>query len=234
MPETTAPPLISISGLSYRYGKVVDAPPAIRDVSFELHEGEIVILTGPSGSGKSTLLSIMGLLLRVPPGFVRIGGVDVATASQAEVLELRRRIRFIFQKSHLLGSLTVLQNVMAALIIDRTSDPEWNVSRAELFLQHFGLGELMNRWPEQLSGGQQQRVAVARALVGLPDILLADEPTASLDAESARTVIEKIHEIATKLRCGVVLTTHDDRIMQIATRRMHIVDGVLSVAATAR
>src|SRR5262245_52363419 len=141
MPDTKAPPLISITGLSYRYGKVGDAPPAIRDVTFELHEGEIVILTGPSGSGKSTLLSIMGLLLRVPQGFVRIGGIDVATASAAETLELRRRIRFIFQKSHLLGSLTVLQNVTAALIIDRSSDPTWNVSRAETFLKHFGLGE---------------------------------------------------------------------------------------------
>jgi putative ABC transport system ATP-binding protein len=223
-------PLISISNLSYRYDRKSETPPVIRDVSFDLYEGEIVVLTGPSGSGKSTLLSIMGLLLRVPAGQVRVSGIDVGAASEAEILELRRRIRFIFQKSYLLSSLTVLQNVVSALIVDRTSDPEWNVQRARQFLEHFGLGQLVDRWPEQLSGGQQQRVAVARALVGLPDILLADEPTASLDGETAQKVIEKIGDIALKLGCGVVLTTHDDRIAQVGTRRVTIVDGKLTGA----
>jgi putative ABC transport system ATP-binding protein len=227
MSERIAPPLLTVSNLSYRYGHGADRPLVLRNVSFQLYEGDIVVLTGPTGSGKSTLLSILGLLLRVQSGHVRIGGVDIGAADDSALLELRRRIRFVFQKSYLINSLTVLQNVLAALIVDPTSDAVWNDARAAEFLRHFGLGDVLHKWPDQLSGGQQQRVAVARALVGLPEILLADEPTASLDRDTANSVVEKIREIASKVGCGVILTTHDERIAHVATRRMLLRDGTI-------
>jgi putative ABC transport system ATP-binding protein len=221
------PVIAEVNGLTYRHRGRVEGPATLQDVSLVLREAEVVVLTGASGSGKTTLLSIIGLLRRVPPGYVRLFGADVGAAGEAELAQLRRRLRFIFQKHYLLRSLTVLQNVVAGVLADDTSDPQWNISRATSLLEAVGLAAHLHDWPDRLSGGQQQRVAVARALVGLPDLLLADEPTASLDRESALLVADQLRDLAATLGCCVLLTTHDERIMNIGTRRLQVVEGRL-------
>lgn len=184
------------------------------------------MLTGPSGSGKTTLLSLMGLLRRAPPGQIRLFDTDIGEASDREIARLRRRVRFVFQKHYLLRSLTVVQNVMAGIFGDQ-AQRDWDQTRAITLLEAVGLGDQVGKWPDQLSGGQQQRVAVARALIGSPDLLLADEPTGSLDRESARLVVEHIRTYAASRNCGVLISTHDERIMDVGTRQLRLRDGVL-------
>jgi putative ABC transport system ATP-binding protein len=198
------------------------------EVNLTVREGEIVVLTGASGSGKTTLLSLLGMLRRIPPGYVELFGVDIGAADEREIANLRRRVRVIFQRHYLLRSLTVLQNVMTGVTADETTRRGWNRTRAITFLENVGLADQMQKWPDELSGGQQQRVAVARALVSLPDLLLADEPTASLDTASAHLVADKIREIVSTLGCGVVIATHDERIMHVATRCVHLEAGALA------
>ena len=217
--------LACVSGLSYRYAP--HEPLVLRDISLTIREGEIVVLTGPSGSGKTTLLSLLGMMRRVEPGHIRLFNTDVGTAGALEIAALRRRVRFIFQKHYLLRSLTALQNVIAGVVANATTDRHWNETSAQGLLTALELGEHASKWPDQLSVGQQQRVAVARSLVGLPDLLLADEPTASLDRMSGRLVIDRISEAARTTHCGVLISTHDDRIMDVATTRIQISDGTL-------
>jgi putative ABC transport system ATP-binding protein len=217
--------LARVSGLSYRYAP--HEPVVLRDISLTIRECEIVVLTGPSGSGKTTLLSLLGMMRRVEAGHIRLFDMDVGSASALEIAALRRRVRFIFQKHYLLRSLTALQNVIAGVVANATTDRHWNEERASQLLTALELGDYSSRWPDQLSVGQQQRVAVARSLVALPDLLLADEPTASLDRASGRLVIERISETARTRRCGVLISTHDDRIMDVATTRIQISDGML-------
>src|SRR5262245_39745665 len=176
--------LASVSGLSYRYSpheRIV-----LRDISLTIRHGEIVVLTGPSGSGKTTLLSLVGMMRRVETGHLRLFGIDVGAASASEIEALRRRVRFIFQKHYLLRSLTALQNVIAGVVDSEMTHRHLNEARALQLLTALELGDYASKWPDQLSVGQQQRVAVARSLIALPDLLLADEPTASLDRISAR------------------------------------------------
>jgi putative ABC transport system ATP-binding protein len=217
--------LARVSGLSYRYAP--HEPIVLRDISLTIRGGEIVVLTGPSGSGKTTLLSLLGMLRRVEPGHIRLFDTDVGGASALEIAALRRRVRFIFQKHYLLRSLTALQNVIAGVVANATTDRHSDETSALGLLTALELGDHISKWPDQLSVGQQQRVAVARSLVGLPDLLLADEPTASLDRTSGRLVIDRISETARTRRCGVLISTHDDRIMDVATTRIQISDGML-------
>jgi putative ABC transport system ATP-binding protein len=221
--------LARVSGLSYRYAP--HEPVVLHDISLTIRECEIVVLTGPSGSGKTTLLSLLGMMRRVEPGHIRLFDTDVGGASAPEIAALRRRVRFIFQKHYLLRSLTVLQNVIAGVVANATTDRHSNETGALGLLTALELGDHTSKWPDQLSVGQQQRVAVARSLVGLPDLLLADEPTASLDRMSGRLVIDRISEAARTTHCGVLISTHDDRIMDVATTRIQISDGMLSPAA---
>jgi putative ABC transport system ATP-binding protein len=213
-----------VSGLSYRYAP--HEPVVLRDISLSIREGEIVVLTGPSGSGKTTLLSLLGMMRRVEPGHIRLFGTDVGSASAPEIAALRQRVRFIFQKHYLLRSITALQNVIAGVVAKATTDRDGNQARALGLMTAFELGDYTSKWPDQLSVGQQQRVAVARSLV-LPDLLLADEPTASLDRMSGRMVIDRISEAVRTTHCGVLISTHDDRIMDVATSRIQISDGML-------
>jgi putative ABC transport system ATP-binding protein len=217
--------LARVSGLSYRYAP--HEPVVLRDISLTIRECEIVVLTGPSGSGKTTLLSLLGMMRRVEAGHIRLFDMDVGSASALEIAALRRRVRFIFQKHYLLRSLTALQNVIAGVVANAATDRHCNEARALGLLTALELGDYASKWPEQLSVGQQQRVAVARSLVGLPDLLLADEPTASLDRTSGRLVIDRISEVARTTHCGVLISTHDDRVMDVATTRIQISDGML-------
>ena len=211
--------------LSYRYAP--NEPDVLRNISFDIRESEVIALTGPSGSGKTTLLSLLGLVRRVSFGHIRLFDIDVATANASEVAALRRRIRFIFQKHYLLRSLTALQNVMAGVMANPNKDRHADTVRALALLDDFGLANDTKKMPDQLSVGQQ-RVAAARSLVGLPELLLADEPTASLDRASALLVMERIVDAAKASQCGVLLSTHDDRIIGMASRTLQIRDGILS------
>jgi putative ABC transport system ATP-binding protein len=134
-------------------------------------------------------------------------------------------VRFLFQKRNLLSSLTALQNVIAGVATTSLSDPEWDERRARHLLGLLGLADKADSWPDELSGGQQQRVAIARVMIGLPDLIIADEPTSALDRVSGRVVVDQLKDLAMRAKCAVVLSTHDERIFDVATRRLHIEDG---------
>jgi putative ABC transport system ATP-binding protein len=226
MMSASAPVLASVTGLTYRYAP--QEPDVLRDVSLTIGAGEIVALTGPSGSGKTTLLSLLGMMRRVEPSRIHLFDTDIGSASAGDITELRRRVRFIFQKHYLLRSLTAQQNVIAGAVLNPRTDRRMSEEQALTLLAAFGLGDDGDKWPDQLSVGQQQRVAVARSLINQPELLLADEPTASLDRGSARLVTDRIFEAARTLQCGVLISTHDEAIMASATRCLQLRNGLLS------
>src|SRR5262249_28976044 len=198
------------------------------DVTTEVPSGEIVILTGPSGSGKTTLITLIGALRATQEGSLRVFGQELRGASQRTLVGVRRRIGFIFQQHNLLYALTTAQNVTMGLRRDLGLPARVARARAIEVLAGVGLEAEAHRHPDQLSGGQKQRVAIARALAGRPRIILADEPTASLDREAGREVVDRIRELAKQEGCAVVLVTHDDRILDIADRIVHLEEGRLS------
>jgi len=196
-------------------------------VSLDISPGEIVILTGPSGSGKTTLLTLCGALRTVQSGSVRILGKELANASKEVLVGVRESVGVIFQAHNLLDALTARQNVALSLGLDKRLTNKQRNSRAERMLEVVGLGNRVDYYPDQLSGGQKQRVAAARALVREPKIVLADEPTASLDRKSGREVIELLNAIARQQGAAVLLVTHDNRILDIADRIVNLEDGHL-------
>ena len=191
-------------------------------LSLEIAPGEIVIVTGPSGSGKTTALTLIGALRRGQGGSIRVLGEELVGASRRKMIGVRRRVGFIFQHHNLLEALTARQNVELGLVGE--SDPG---GRAAEMLAAVGLGDLVEALPHNLSGGQQQRVAIARALVRRPNLILADEPTASLDKKSGRDVVALMEELAREQDVAVVLVTHDNRILDVADRILHLEDGRL-------
>ncbi|NND66265.1 MAG: ATP-binding cassette domain-containing protein [Halioglobus sp.] len=216
---------IQVEGVSYFFGKGELRKQILFDVSTEIAAGEIVILTGPSGSGKTTLLTLIGALRTCQEGAVKILGNALAAASEAELVKVRRRIGYIFQQHNLLTSLSVAQNVQMALeLAGEKSRGDW-MGRIEKVLEQVGMAEHIHKMPDQLSGGQKQRIGIARALVHHPSIILADEPTASLDKHSGRDVVELIQKLAREEGAAVVLVTHDNRILDIADRILHLEDG---------
>ena len=195
------------------------------DINMQVREGELVIVTGPSGSGKTTLLTILGTMRKPSEGKLQLLGADTTGLVGTELDALRNRIRFLFQKRNLLSSLTALQNVIAGVSTTPLSDPEWDERRARYLLGILGLADKGDAWPDELSGGQQQRVAIARVLIGLPDLIIADEPTSALDRVAGRLVVDQLKDLALRAKCAVVLSTHDERIFDVASRRLHIEDG---------
>src|SRR6185312_1975671 len=191
----------------------------------QVREGELVIVTGPSGSGKTTLLTILGTMRKPSEGKLQLLGADTSGLAGAELDALRNRIRFLFQKRNLLSSLTAIQNVIAGVSTTPLADPNWDDARARHLLGMLGLGDKADAWPDELSGGQQQRVAIARVLIGLPDLIIADEPTSALDRVAGRLVVDQLKDLAMRAKCAVVLSTHDERIFDVASRRLHIEDG---------
>ncbi len=221
------PPAVSVKDLHFTYGRAHLARKVLKGVSFDVADGEVVIITGPSGSGKTTLLTILGALRSFEDGSVNVHGMELRGQAGPALLEMRKRIGFIFQRHNLLKSLPVFENVEAGLHLLREADPEMNRSRAQAMLAAVGLGTRGHDYPENMSGGEQQRVAVARALVRLPDLIIADEPTAALDAQSGNLVANLIRDIARKLRCPIIMATHDERVFHIADTRLHMEDGCL-------
>ena len=218
---------IVIEGLNHHFGRGAVRRQVLFDVAMEVAAGEIVLLTGPSGSGKTTLLTLIGGLRAAQGGRLRVLGRELVGATALQLTLARREHGYIFQAHNLHRSLSAAQNVRMALEMRGTlSDAEMD-RRARRILESVGLGDHLDVKPDQLSGGQKQRVAVARALVGEPPLLLADEPTAALDSHSGREVVLLMQRLAREQGCTILLVTHDSRILDIADRTLSLEDGRL-------
>ncbi len=217
--------VIKVRGVTKTFEEGAAAVRALDGVNLDVRRGEIVLLMGPSGSGKTTLLSIIGCILRPSAGSVEIAGREVTRLDERELPRVRLgQIGFVFQGFNLFPTLTAGENVELSLNLKGVRGREAR-RRAQALLQQVGLAEKYDAFPADLSGGQKQRVAIARALAGDPEIILADEPTAALDSQSGRAVIELLRELAHARGRAVVLVTHDNRILEFADRIMHIEDG---------
>lgn len=223
--------VISIQNLNHYFGKRLLRKQVLFDINLAVKPGEIVILTGPSGSGKTTLLSLIGGLRSVQQGSVRVLGCELCRATDKKLLQLRRQLGYIFQRHNLVPFLTACQNVQMSLELCQHISKQEVRSRSDAILEVVGLKHRKDYYPEQLSEGQKQRVAIARALVTQPRIVLADEPTASLDKNSGRDVVEILQQLAKHQGCSILLVTHDNRILDIADRLVNMEDGRLSKSA---
>jgi len=209
----------------YQEGRSV--VPVLRGVSLSLERGEMVALEGPSGSGKTTLLSILGCILRPSSGRVIIDGQVVDHGRPQCLPEIRKRlVGFIFQQYNLFPALTARENVAYALNLKGVVGRDADRQAGEL-LDVVGMSDRTDFFPRDLSGGQKQRIAVARALAGRPQALLADEPTANLDTEMGGLILELFRQLAREQDCGILIVTHDLRVRTSCDRVLHIRDGVL-------
>jgi len=201
---------------------------AVKDVSFEAYFGEVLYIVGPSGSGKTTLLSIISGILRPNAGQVMVEGQDLWSLSDDAIANFRlSKVGFVFQDYHLFPRLTTAENVAIPLILKKMS---WNeaLKVAAEYLDIVGLRDKVNLPPLKLSGGEQQRVAIARAIASHPDILIFDEPTASLDGDTGKRIVSFIKEkILNDKRC-IIIVTHDNRILEYADRIMSMEDGKIT------
>lgn len=222
------PPTVVAKGVDHRFGRGPLEKQILFDVSTEIRAGEIVILTGPSGSGKTTLLTLIGALRSIQAGSLTVLGRELRGAPPRVLEQVRRQIGYIFQAHNLLFALTARQNVEMALHLNGGMPRAESRNRAAAMLEAVGLSEHVDRHPGQLSGGQRQRVAIARALAARPRLILADEPTAALDKQSGREIVELMRNLAKARGVTVVLVTHDPRILDIADRIIGLEDGRLA------
>jgi putative ABC transport system ATP-binding protein len=200
---------------------------ALRGVSLRIEDGELVGIVGPSGSGKTTLLNVLGTLDRADTGTVRIDGHDLSTLTDRQLSALRaHRIGFVFQQFLLCPGVSALDNVADGLLYTGLPLAERR-RRAKQLLERVGLADRGHHRPHELSGGQSQRVAVARALVGRPSLLLADEPTGALDSESGASVLERLHELH-QAGTTIVVITHYHEVAAMLPRQVHIRDGQIA------
>ena len=217
-----AEPIIAVRGLRHSYGEGAFVREVLHGIDVDLAPGEIAIIMGHSGSGKTTFLTLVSALRAVQAGSVRVAGQELRGATNAVLTTARRQIGFVFQRHNLIGALTARQNVQMALLIDR---PANSVAVADALLARVGLRGHEHKRPRELSGGQQQRVAVARALARQPRVIMADEPTASLDAQTGHEIIDFIQSLARTEGCAVMIVTHDSRILDVADRILTLDDG---------
>jgi putative ABC transport system ATP-binding protein len=220
--------VVTIRNLNHAFGKGELRKPVLFEIDLDIDPGEIVLLTGPSGSGKTTLLTLIGGLRSVQEGSVEILGHQLCGATRSELVKVRNQIGFIFQSHNLLACLTAQQNVRMSLRLHPDIPFQTRDLKVTEILTAVGLGDRMDYYPDNLSGGQKQRVAIARALVSQPRLLLADEPTAALDSKSGRDVVEIMQQLAKEQNCTILLVTHDNRILDIADRIIHMEDGRLA------
>ena len=218
-------PIISVHGLNHWFGAGSARKQALFDIDLTLHRGSFTVLMGPSGSGKTTLLTLIGCLRAVQDGSLRLLGQELSGAEEPQRVAMRRRLGFIFQAHNLHESLTARQNVMMGAQVKSGVSDAVADSAARHLLGLVGLADRVDYLPANLSGGQKQRVAVARALVGNPDLLLADEPTAALDKDSAAAAIDLMRRIGTARGMTTLLVTHDNRILDRADRILTLEDG---------
>jgi putative ABC transport system ATP-binding protein len=199
----------------------------LRGIDWEIPRGSIQLLMGPSGSGKTTLLSIIAGLLKPSAGNVYLLGEDITKMSRSKLAQFRlHNIGFIFQDFNLFPALTAVDNVEIALNLKGIKGRAAQ-HQAQVLLEQVGLADKAKQKPHDLSGGQKQRIAIARALAGHPQLIMADEPTASLDSQSGHAVMELLSQMAKKEGCTVLIVTHDPRIVDIADRVAYLEDGVL-------
>ena len=218
---------IVIKNLNHYFGKDKLAKQALFDINFEIRAGEIVIMTGPSGSGKTTLLTLLGGLRRVQSGSLQTLGQELFQAKEEDLVKIRRKIGYIFQAHNLLPFMTAQQNVQMSLELEPKMNSRQAAKIARGMLSEVGLKERIKYFPENLSGGQKQRVAIARALATRPKLVVADEPTAALDSKTGREVVNIMHRLVREQNSTILLVTHDNRILDIADRIIHMEDGRL-------
>jgi len=221
-------PVIHIQHLNHYFGEGELRKQVLFDINLEIFAGEIVIMTGPSGSGKTTILTLVGGLRSAHSGSLKVLGQELCQATSQQLVQARRRNGYIFQAHNLHRSLTVLQNVCMGLEVHGNLSRTQMQHRAAQISAEVGLGDRLHYYPDNLSGGQKQRVAIARALVSHPKIVLADEPTAALDSKSGRNVVNLMQQLAQEQGCTILMVTHDNRILDIADRIVHMEDGTLS------
>jgi putative ABC transport system ATP-binding protein len=219
---------ISIKNLTKTYGIGETSIQALKSVDLEVEAGELLLLLGASGSGKTTLISIIGCILSATSGSCKIRGQETVGLPQSQLPQVRRdNIGFIFQGFNLFPALTAQENIEIALDLKKIRGSQARKQAAEL-LTRVGLQDKRRTYPSDLSGGQKQRVAIARALAGAPHIILADEPTAALDSESGKLIMDLLQELAHERQRAVVVVTHDNRAFDYADRIVHIEDGQIS------
>jgi putative ABC transport system ATP-binding protein len=216
--------VLNVRHLNHYFGEGDARNQVLFDNSLQIGRGEFVVMTGPSGSGKTTLLTLIGALRSLQSGHIDVLGHDLAKLSASELVAVRRKIGFIFQAHNLFDSLSALENVMLAMEVGDVPRSQMKGAAAAI-LDRLGLGHRYHYKPRSLSGGQRQRVAVARALVNRPRLVLADEPTAALDRESAQIVSGLLKELTAEHGCTVIMVTHDTRLIELADRVVNMVDG---------
>ena len=220
-------PVVVVDSLTRSYASSAGEVHAVREVSFEIPRGELVALVGRSGSGKTTLLNCLGGLDTPTSGRVVINGTDVSASSEKQRTELRRdELAFVFQTFGLVPMLSAAENVGLPLRLRKT-DPTERDARVAHLLDLVGLGAHAGQRPSELSGGQQQRVAIARALANSPRLLIADEPTGQLDAETGATIMALIQSVVRSEGMTAIISTHDMSLQAIADRTLRLADGVL-------
>ena len=220
-------PLLTVQGVHRTFGSGPAAVHALRDISFEVEPGTMVALVGRSGSGKTTLLNVIGGLDRADRGEVRVDGIDVTVLDEDGLSQLRReRVSYVFQNFGLIPVLSAAENVGVPLRLAR-AEPKERERRVELLLELVGLAGHAAQRPGELSGGQQQRVAIARALAASPRLLIADEPTGQLDADTGLAVMALIRGIVESEGVTALVSTHDPVMMALADRVIQIADGQL-------
>lgn len=223
-PEFDGSAVVFCDKVNHWFGEGENRKQVLFDVRLRVWPGELAIMTGPSGSGKTTLLTLIGGLRSIQEGKLNVLGQNLNGLSRTQLGKVRRGIGFIFQAHNLFDSLTALQNTCLPLELLGIPKKE-QIRRATEMLERLDMGHRLNYKPESLSGGQRQRVAIARALVGRPRLILADEPTAALDKERSRDVVDLFQELSKRDGCAVVLVTHDSRILDVASRIVNMVDG---------
>ena len=215
--------MIEIENINKSYG----ALQVLRDVCVDIRQGEVVSIVGPSGAGKTTLLQIMGTLDKPDSGSIVFNGTDVLKLKGRELAHFRNRnIGFVFQFHQLLPEFTALENVAMPALLGGTKQSE-AYKRAGELLQYMGLSERINHKPAQLSGGESQRVAVARALINNPSVILADEPSGSLDSQNKRELHDLFFRLRSEMNQTFVIVTHDEQLAQQADRVLHMRDGAI-------
>jgi lipoprotein-releasing system ATP-binding protein len=220
--------VISAKKIFKSYTTHIERIDVLKGLDLELEKGEVLSICGPSGSGKTTLLNILGTLDFPNEGSLKLFDEEIDASSLKKIAEIRKKIGFVFQFHHLLAELSVLENVMLPLLIRRIKKTHAEKEAIKI-LEEIQLERFRDHLPSEISGGQQQKVAIARAVIGSPELILADEPTGNLDANWASQVFELLCNLARKKRSSVVIVTHNETLADQADRKLYLKEGKLTI-----